>query len=323
MLSRTAANLYWLARYMERAENLARMLDVAERTSLMPNGAVTGRETRAGEGAGYNEWHSVLTASGNAEGYYETHDEASREQVIHYLALDKSNPSSIRSCIETARNNARGVRTAITADLWESLNQTWLDMIATKREEFRRGELQTFLDWVKERTLLFSGGATSTLLRGEGYWFLRLGTFVERADNTARILDVKYHIILPDNQEVGGVADYYQWTALLRSFSASRSYYRIYRDALTPWHIAEFMILSAEMPRSLTACLEATHGLLEQLADLHGRHSECHRLAGQLYSRLRYARIDDIFEQGLHEFLTGFIAHNDRVSDEIAVSYLS
>ena len=319
MLSRTAANLYWLARYMERAENLARMLDVAERTSLMPS-VIT-----AGDGArpDYNEWRSVLAASGNSEGFYATHDEATREQVVHYLALDQSNPGSIRSCIETARSNARAVRTALTADLWESLNQTWLDLIATKREEFRRGELQTFLDWVKERTLLFSGGATSTLLRGEGYRFLRLGTFVERAGNTARMLDVKYHIILPDDQEIGGVTDYYQWTALLRSFSASRSYYRIYRDALTPWHIAEFMILSAEMPRSLTACLAETHGLLEQLADMHGRHSECHRLAGQLYSRLRYARIDDIFEVGLHEFLTGFIAQNDRVSDEVAVAYLS
>jgi uncharacterized alpha-E superfamily protein len=313
MLSRTAANLYWLARYMERAENLARMLDVAERTSLMP-GAVD---------ADYNEWHSVLNASGNAAGYYATHDEPTRDQVVHYLALDKSNPSSIRSCIDTARNNARAVRTALTADLWESLNQTWLDMLAIKREEFRRGELQTFLEWVKERTLLFSGGATSTLLRGEGYWFLRLGTFVERADSSARILDVKYHILLPDDQEVGGAVDYYQWTALLRSFSASRSYYHSYRDALTPWHIAEFMILSAEMPRSLTACLAETHGLLEQLAELHGRHSECHRLAGQLYSRLRYARIDDIFEHGLHEFLTGFITQNTRVSDEIAVAYLS
>lgn len=319
MLSRTAANLYWLARYMERAENLARMLDVAERTSLMPSGARTDDETASD----YNEWHSVLTASGNAAGFYASHDEASREQVVHYLALDKSNPSSIRSCIDTARNNARSVRTALTADLWESLNQTWLDLIAVKREEFRRGELQTFLDWVKERTLLFSGGASSTLLRGEGYWFLRLGTFVERADSTARILDVKYHILLPDNQEIGGVADYYQWTALLRSFSASRSYYHTYRDALTPWHIAEFMILSSGMPRSLTACLGETHGLLEQLADLHGRHSECHRLAGQLYSRLRYSRIDDIFEHGLHEFLTDFIARNDRVSDEIAAAYLS
>jgi uncharacterized alpha-E superfamily protein len=323
MLSRTAANLYWLARYMERAENLARMLDVAERTSLMPSSAKADVENSAEVRSSYNEWQSVLTSSGSAEGYFAGHDEVTRDQVVHYLVLDKSNPSSIRSCIETARNNARAVRTALTADLWESLNQTWLDMIATKRDEFRRGELQTFLDWVKERTLLFSGGATSTLLRGEGYWFLRLGTFMERADSTARILDVKYHIILPDDHEIGGVADYYQWTALLRSFSASRSYYHIYRDALTPWHIAEYMILSQMMPRSLTACLGEMHGILEQLADLHGRHGECHRLAGQLYSRLRYARIDDIFEQGLHEFLTGFIAQNTAVGDEIAVSYLS
>jgi uncharacterized alpha-E superfamily protein len=233
MLSRTAANLYWLAWYMERAKNFARMLDVAERTSLMPNNF--GSDLGDSE---YNEWRSVVVASGNAEGFDARHSEANRENVVRYLALDKDNPSSIRSCIDTARNNARSVRTAITADLWESLNQTWLDLIGGKHEDLRRGELQPFLDWVKERTQLFSGGATSTMLRDEGYWFLRLGTFVERADNTARILDVKYHFLLPDDHDVGGVVDYYQWTALLRSFSASRSYYRVYCDALTPWHAA-------------------------------------------------------------------------------------
>ena len=312
MLSRAAANLYWLARYMERADNVARILEVAERASIMPNSA----------GEPQSEWHSVVIASGNEQGYFERYDEISREKVVHYLTIDTSNPGSIRSCIEKARANARAVRTVLTSDIWEALNQTWLDLIGDKREDVARGELQAFLAWVKERAQMFSGGAHATMLRDEGYWFLRLGTMIERADNTARILDVKYHILLPADEGIGGGMDYYQWTVLLRSVSASRSYYYRYRDTLRPWQIAEFLILSEEMPRSLIACVAEVHSLLDEIAKLDGRRHECHRLAGQIYSHLRYARIGDIFETGLHEFLVEFIDRNHRVSDEITDAYL-
>ncbi len=312
MLSRTAGSLYWLARYLERAENLARLLEVAERSSLLPRA----------DGQSHDEWQSVLVCSGASASFRDKGEAATRETVVAHLGLDRSNPSSILSCIDTARSNARAVRTALTAEMWETLNQSWLDL-AAGRQAIRRGELLPFVDWVKERAQAFSGGVHTTMLRDEGYSFVRLGTLIERADNTARILDVKYHMLLPEDQGVGGVVDYYQWTALLRSFSANRSYYGVYRDTLKPWLIAEFLILQPQMPRSLAACLAEADERLEGLADSHGRRHECHRLAGQLNARLRYTRIEDIFEDGLHEFLTGFIARNNALSDEIASSYLN
>lgn len=312
MLSRTAGSLYWLARYLERAENLARLLEVAERSSLLPRA----------DGQSHDEWQSVLVCSGALASFQGKGEAATRETVVEHLGLDRSNPSSILSCIDTARSNARAVRTALTAEMWETLNQSWLDL-AAGRQAIRRGELLPFVDWVKERAQTFSGGVHTTMLRDERYAFVRLGTLIERADNTARILDVKYHMLLPEDQGVGGVVDYYQWTALLRSFSANRSYYGVYRDTLKPWLIAEFLILQPQMPRSLAACLAEVDERLEGLADSYGRRHECHRLAGQLNARLRYTRIEDIFEDGLHEFLTGFIARNNALSDEIASSYLN
>lgn len=312
MLSRAAANLYWLARYMERAENVARIVEVAERSSIMP-----GPEGRAG-----SEWQSVIVASGNSSGYFARYKQVSREQAINFLTIDKANPGSIYSCIEKARTNARVVRTVLTSDVWESLNQTWLDLIGAKRDEFQRGELQIFLGWVRERVQMFSGGAYTTMMRDEGYWFQRLGAMIERADNTAHILKVKHHILLPERMGIGSGIDYYQWTALLRSVAASRSYYYRYRDTLKPSQIAEFLILSEQMPRSLTACTAEVYSMLAQVGNLHGRQQECHRLSGQIYSQLRYARIADIFETGLHEFLTDFINSNRRVSDEITSAYL-
>ena len=313
MLSRTASNLYWLARCIERAENVARLLEVADRMAILPRQGADDQ----------NEWHSVLVASGNADAFYGKHEEATRETVIEHLAMDAENPSSIRSCLATARTNARAVRTALTADMWGTLNDAWLDLVGSKRSLVNRGELSTFLDWVKDRSSLLIGEAVSGMLRSEAYYFLRLGTHIERADCTARILDVKYHILLPETQAVGGGADYYQWTALLRSFSASRSYYWTYKDTIKPWLIAEFLILREEMPRSLVWSHRQIDELLGLLAGMHGYRAECHRLAGQNYSRLRYATIDDVFQGGLHEFLTDFIARNNRLSDEIAACYLN
>jgi uncharacterized alpha-E superfamily protein len=313
MLSRTAANLYWLGRYMERAENTARMLEVADRVSLLT----------ASDDAEKNEWHSVLMSTGSADAFYERHEEAGREAVIDFLAMDQDNPSSIRSCMATARTNARAVRTSLSADTWEALNGSWLELAGAKRNLLLRGELRPFVDWIKERATLFSGNANSNIMRTEGFFFYRLGTFIERADSTARVLDVKYHILLPEGERVGGGLDYYQWTALLRSFSASRSYYFLYKDAMKPWLVAEFLILRDEMPRSLIYCLAKADTQLARLANLHGQRRECHRLAGQLLSHLRYATIDDIFQGGLHEFLTDFIRRNNRLSEQIAECYLN
>ncbi|MGX1198751.1 alpha-E domain-containing protein [Parvibaculum sp. MBR-TMA-1.3b-4.2] len=312
MLSRTADNLYWISRYMERAENLARILRVTDRLSLMPAIA---------ESDG-NEWHSTIVVSGVEDEFYERYDEATPENVISFLAFDPENPSSIRNCLETARRNGRAVRTALTTEQWESLNTTWLELPGWNENRVRGSGLNRFLDWVKDRSLLFHGATVATMLRRDSYFFSRLGTFIERADNTARIVDVKYHILLPEEAEVGGGIDYYQWASILRAVSGYRSYNSVYRQGLKPWLIVEFLTLREEMPRSLASCALGIKESLDHLAEQYGQRHECHRMAGQIHSRLRFGQMDDIFRQGLHEFLSEHIENNNRLAYEISRAYL-
>ncbi len=313
MLARTAESLFWLARYIERAENVARMVLVGQRmTSLSLSLGNTG-----------NEWQSTLIAAGCEEGFAARHPQATTAAVVDYLVRDPDNPSSVLSCLETARRNARGVRTALTADMWDTLNDTWLRARATDPAEFRPDRVTGFLEWVKERSLAFSGAYANTMLRNDAYWFTRLGTFIERADNTARILDVKYHVLLPRNEAIGGALDHAQWQALLRSVSAQRAYHWVYHDALKPWLVAELLILRPEMPRSLRRCYDEIAQQLDRLTDAYGgRQGEAHRLAGQTAARLRYGRIEDVFQTGLHEFLTDFVDRTVHLGDEISRLYL-
>ena len=310
MLSRTADNLYWMSRYMERAENLARILDVGLRMSLLTGSS------------GENEWRSTLAAAGQLHGFAAKHADASATNAMRHIAFDDDNPTSIRNCIRIARNNARAVRTALTSEMWEYLNTTWLDLERFRRQPDGRGDITAFLDWVKERSVLFRGSTFGSMLRNDAFYFTRLGTFIERADNTARILDVKYHILLPSYESVGGGVDRYQWAAILRSVSALLSYHWVYRDDLKPWRIAELLILRAEMPRSLIACLAEVATYLNNIADAYGTAGESQRLAGQIHADLRYGTIDQIFQAGLHEFLSAFIERNIRLSEEISTQYL-
>ncbi len=313
MLSRTANNLFWLARYLERAENIARVLDVGLRMSSM--GFAADDDTV--------EWHSAILASGCEQGFYGKHERASADAVIHYLARDPENPSSILACLQTARQNSRAVRTALTTDMWEGVNATWIEASALSDSHFSVEKVRGVLDWVKERSLQFNGAVTNTMLRTDAYWFMRLGTFVERADNTARILDVKYHVLLPDYEPVGGTLDYYQWTAILRAVSAFRSYHWVYKRQLEPWAIAELLILRPEMPRSLRSCFDEIAHYLDAIGHAYGVVGECQRLAGRLQARLRFGKIDEVFRIGLHEFLTEFIDHTIELGDEISELYLS
>lgn len=312
LLSRTAANLYWMARYMERAESLARILQAARRLSITSRIGLSSR----------NEWASVITIAGYDATFYEDGREAVPLDVCRYLIVDDENEASIISCLKRARENARSVRGSLTTDMWESLNATWLaarDHIGDAGTASNPGE---FLEWVKERTLQFRGALIDTMSYSEARIFSQIGTNLERANNTARLLDVKYHVLLPEQEQVGGAVDYYQWTAVLRAVSAHRSYHFIYGAEMTAWHTAEFLVLSREMPRSLYNSLRQLNDNLERLAGLHGERHECHRLADELFSQLRYGRIDTIFERGLHEFLTEFINRNGVLSDEIVSSYL-
>jgi len=312
MLSRTADNLYWLSRYVERAEYLARILDATQRLSSLPL-------TYVGTS---NEWESALTTAGCANAFFKHYDEADEANVTDFLAFSSANTSSIRSCFELARSNARAVRTALTMEMWDSINGTWLELKrydkgVTSREEFSR-----FLRWAQESSLRYDGSAYRTMLRNDAFWFSRLGVYIERADNTARILDVKYHLLLPDNERVGGPLDYFQWAAILRSVSTLTAYRWVYRESLKPWLVADLLILRDEMPRSLAACYEVIARDLDNIAGAYGRQGTAQRQARDIRNRLHNSRMDGIFQRGLHEFIGEFITENNRLGAAITEQFL-
>ena len=309
MLSSTADHLYWMARSMERAENTARMLDVTYRMSLLKQAAAEP----------HHEWRAMLSISGLHEDFEARYAEPTASNVIHFMTLDSKNPGSIHNSIFTARENARAVRGSITSEMWEALNHTWLDMQQTHSHGITEGGVAAFFEWVKERSHLSRGITYGTLLRDDSFRFLRLGSFFERADNTARILDVKYHVLLPSPDEIGGAADYYQWSALLRSVSAFESYRKVYRDQITPKRVAELLVLRPDMPRSLMTCINEVNLLLQEING--PRASELLRQCGQLHGKLRFGSIDDIFANCLHEYLSEFLERIYALGDLINTTY--
>jgi uncharacterized alpha-E superfamily protein len=312
MLSRTADNLYWLARYVERAEYLARILDATQRLTTLPLAYV---------GAS-NEWESAVAAAGCANAFFAAHAEANEQTVTEYLAFSTRNPSSIRSCFESARLNARAVRTALTTEMWDTINGAWLDLKKWGNGPSSREEFARFLRWVLETSLRFDGSAYRTMLRNDAYWFSRLGVYIERADNTARILDVKYHLLLPAHEQVGGPLDYFHWSAILRSVSALTAYHWVYRENVKPWLVADLLILKDEMPRSLASCYENLVQNLNQIARAYGRAGPAQRHARAMRARLENSRIEEIFQSGLHEFIGEFVEDNNRLGTAVAQQYL-
>src|SRR6478752_3466801 len=313
MLSRTADNLYWLARYVERAEYLARILEATQRLTAMPLAYIG--ET--------NEWESAVATAGCAGAFFAIHDEANEDTVTDFLAFSSENPSSIRNCFEVARGNARAIRTALTIEMWEAINTAWLELKRFGNRPASREELARFLRWVQESSLRYDGSAYRTMLRNDAYWFSRLGVYVERADNTARILDVKYHLLLPENERVGGPLDYFQWAAILRSVSALTAYHWVYRESLKPWLVADLLILRDEMPRSLSSCYEAIVRNLDSIAGAYGRQGPAQRQARGIRTRLQNSRMDGIFQSGLHEFIGEFIVENNRLGASITEQFLT
>ena len=313
MLSRTADNLYWLARYVERAEYLARILEATQRLTALPLAYVG--ET--------NEWVTAVATAGCSNAFFAAHEEANEETVTDFLAFSPNNPSSICSCFEVARHNARAVRTALTMEMWDAINSTWLELKRFGNKPNTREELARFLQWVQSSSLRYDGSAYRTMLRNDAYWFSRLGVYQERADNTARILDVKYHMLLPANEQVGGPLDYFQWAAILRSVSALTSYHWVYRENVKPWLVADLLILKDEMPRSLSSCYENLVRYLDAIAVAYGRQGPAQRLARGVRTRLQNAKMEDIFQNGLHEFIQEFIADNNRIGGTITQQYLA
>ncbi len=314
MLCRTANELFWMARHIERAENMARMLDVTYRMSLLPYEGIEPGLAWA------QPWAVPLVTSGLATAYYQRFPALSGPDVLRFLILDATNPSSIFCCLRSARESARSVRGAITSEMYEDLNSAWLEI---RKVDFARVEAEGvsgFFDRVKMRSHQFRGVTFGTMMRDEAYHFIRLGTHLERADNTARILDVKYHTLLPSAADVGGAVDYYQWGALLRSLSGFESYRKIYCDVITPRRVAELLILREDMPRSLHACMNAIHETLERICDASSR--EIERSGGELHAKLHYGKTDDIIRFGLHEYLVDFLARISALGNDISRHFL-
>ena len=305
MLSRTADHLFWMSRYTERAENTSRMLDVNYEATLLPQSTT---EAQAG-------WRGLLSISELKPAYAARYgSNINARDVMDFMVRDEKNPSSIISCLKNARENARAVRGTLTTEVWETANQTWLEVGRTLRsDDFERHPSQ-FFEWVKFRSHLLRGVTAGTMLQDEAFHFMRIGTFLERADNTARLVDVKFHaaegefhdLVREQDQEY----DFYHWSAILRSVSAFEVYRKVYRDVIRPERVAELLILRADMPRSLLACLnELMANLAMVTSDVD---SETQRRAGKLRADLQYGRIDEILETGLHAFLTQFL---DRVNE--------
>jgi uncharacterized alpha-E superfamily protein len=313
MLSRTAENLYWLARYMERAETMARLLEVGYRMALMPS---------AGEGY-RNEWASLVAAAGSSEGFEAKFGESFRQRDVEtWLFFDRENPSSVVSSIETARQNGRAVRTALTSEMWDALNGAYLELREIERRPRSAALLPQLCDWTKRQGALLRGAAEGTHLQNDGYDFINIGYYLERGDNTARLLDVKYYVLLPTTDMVGGSIDTYQWTTLLRALSAYRAFHWSYGGEYSPRKIAHFLILNRACPRSLLHCQDHVGNPLGRLAHAYGKRTRAHERVHAMLGELAEAQVDDVIREGLHEFITRFIQQNAALGADVADAYL-
>lgn len=316
MLSRTADHLLWMARYIERAENAARMLDVTVQTSLIPQPIEIAEQG----------WRAMLGISKLQEKFDEKYDYLTPKNVLDFMVRDPNNPSSIYSCLMSARENARAVRGQLTTEVWESHNTTWLLLQDRLHDGLLEQNPSQFFEWVKYRSHLSRGVTIGTMLKDEAFYFIRLGTFLERADSTARLLDVKFYGA-EENKNVNTGADtsntqfdFYYWTAILRSVSAFEIYRKVYRDVITPERVAELLMLRADMPRSLLASMDEVVANLKEIRN--DLSSETERLAGKLHAQLQFDSIDDILEAGLHDYLTQFLEKIFELGQRISRDFL-
>ncbi|WP_370177764.1 alpha-E domain-containing protein [Alteriqipengyuania sp.] len=309
MLGKTAAGLFWMFRHLERAESTARLLDAGFRIAL----------TRAGSSR--SEWESVLTTVGQLDAFRQRHGEATSAKVMEFLLSDRDNPSSIICMVKAARDNARAVRIALTREVWEATNESWMTLDKLLTGRIPEADLPDTLTTIRQQNALVRGATNGTMLRNDGYNFLRLGTFIERADNTARILDVKYYLLLPSISQVGSTLDIKQWETILRSVSALRSYQWLHGATVNPRDIAQFLILHEQMPRSLAFCYNKICDNLGYLAKNYDNKTEACETADRIHLDYLRRSMDAIFDDGLHEYIEGFLGANGRLATQIAKDY--
>ncbi|MGI1663486.1 alpha-E domain-containing protein [Palleronia sp. KMU-117] len=313
MLSRTAENLFWITRYMARAETIARLLEVGSRNALIPSVS----------GGFRNEWESILQASGTAGGFVGKYGDPVQRNVESYLFFDLDNPSSIASCISRARENGRIVRTALTSQVWDALNTAFQEMQELRRTERSKLSVNDLIDWTIRNSSMVRGAIEDSQLRNDGWSFMHIGYALERADATARLLDVKYFVLLPQVDFVGSGLDNYQWRTILRAMSAHRAFNWAYGGEITPAKIADFLILNTKSPRSLITCATEANTHLEALARGYGRSGDAQAQSRALLARLSEITVEDVFDVGLHEFLTGVIDAVAGLTAIIHEQYLS
>lgn len=314
MLSSTAKNLYWMGRYLQRAKTTARLIEATQRMALQSSG---------------EEAEGVVAIFGMEDEFRQSQTQQQSlgargrlSDLVDFLAFDETNPSSIVSSIGSARRNAREERNNITVDVWESLNGLWLELSARLRGNRASLDRGALIESVKKQAVMIFGAAQVTLLRDEAYNFFQLGSFLERGDNTARILDLKYHRLMPDGRPHADTLDYFAWSEVLACIGAVRTYRRIYRSTLDPMKIAELMMLRRDVPRSVHHCLWMVDLSMRELAEAYGTRGEADRIAGELHARLRYARIEKVYEIGLARFLGGVREDIATLSDEIGRQFL-
>lgn len=313
MLSRTAENLYWIGRMIERAETGARLLEVGARNALIP-----------GVGGGYrNEWDAVLAAAGTADEFEAKYGDPVQRNVESHMFFDEDNPNSVVSCLSRARENGRIVRTALTGQVWDGLNMAFQELREMQRTERSQQPLADLVEWTMRITAQLRGAIGSAQLRNDGYRFMQIGLDIERADSTARMLDVKYYVLLPEVSYVGSGLDNYQWTTLLRAMSSYRAFSWAYGGEITARKIADFLILNRQSPRSLLTCVASASEHLDALKRGPGGRTEAQKQVGNLLAELAEADVTDIFEEGLHEFLTRFTKEIRILSGAIHGSYLT
>ena len=312
MLSRIADSLYWMSRYLERAGNTARLIEInllhlLEAEDALPEAA---------------QWKPLLSITSSEEVFAQCYQGApiTAPRIIEFLTVERSNPNAIRTSLRMARENARVVRDRISKEMWEALNELWFELEHVLAGGLRPERAAPLYAEVRNGVARFHGLTSNTMMRGRGWGFYLVGTFLERADMTARILDVKYHLLLPDLSLVGSPLDYYQWAALLKSLSGFEAFRRRYHEGLRPIDVGEFVIFEPDFPRSLRFAVDRMQNALQKVGD-HDAQSATVAVMQQLMTRLEQSSAEQVFEQGLHEFLEEFLQQIAALNDTLQADY--
>lgn len=309
MLGKTAGGVFWMLRYMERSENTARMIDAGLRISLTRSGAAE------------SEWTSILTALGLINDYKARYDTVEGARVINFLLRDKANHGSVISSVEAARTNARMVRTALTREVWEAVNECWMNLNELLARQISQQDLPDILSTIRKHGAFVRGSLAGTMVRNDIYNFARIGTFYERADNVARVLDVKYYILLPSILHVGSATDNVQWESILRTTAATRAYQSLHENEYDPRNIARFLLLDTRLPRSLAFCYKKIQDNMDYLAEAYGERMPSHGLINAISQKFDSHSIDAIFDYGLHEFISDFLIDSQNLGQQIEIDY--